>query len=326
MDMTAQPETAIQRGPKQDVPESRAKEVARLCEDVKADRKYWEYAFKRMKDWRAFARGRQWPGQTRDQMSDADRAYVVNITQRHIHQRTAHIYAKNPRFRFRKSKRLNMVLWDGTAQQLAIAQQIAMNDPKNNMAVAILTEAAESAARGKMLARVGETMSILYEYQVREQNPPTKKMMKKQVKTALTCGVAYIKQTFQRAMDLSPDQSQSIQDMSTKLAEIERLAADLQDGEIGEHDAEMEQLRAQIAAMEASPEVVVREGLALDYPDSVNIIPDQNLTYLPGFVGCHRVTEQYCLTPEQVKRISFVSASATWATLSLLIACEIQSV
>lgn len=303
MEVMQAEQDAIQRGPKEDMPEPRKKEVARLCAAVKSDLEYWDYAFKRMREWRAFARGRQWPSMTKEEMSDPDRLYTVNITQRHIHQRTSHIYAKNPRFTFKKAQRLENQFWDGTAGQVAIAQEILQQDQNDPAAGAILHEAASYAARSQMLEKQGKTLSILYEYQIREQNPPTKKMMKKQVKAALTCGVAYFKQTFQRAMDVSPDGHQAINDMSGRLAEIERLAADLQDDQINEHDAEMEQLRAQIEAIEQEEQVIVHEGLALDYPDSVNIIPDQNLTYLPGFVGCTRVTEQYCLTPDQVKKI-----------------------
>jgi hypothetical protein len=302
-------ESGMQRGRKEGVAQSREAEVDRLCRAVKSDLKFWEYAFKRMKDWRSFARGRQWPDMTKEELSDADRPYVVNITQRHIQQRTAHIYAKNPRFRFKKAKRLNYRLWDGTANGLMAAQMQMQQDPSNMVAMQIIQEAMANQQTSQMLDGAGKTLTYLYEHQVREQNPPTKKMMKKMVRTTLTCGVGYIKQTFQRAMDLSPDGHQAINDASTRLAEVERLGMDLQDGEIGEHDAEIEQLRALIADLEKQHEIVVREGLALDYPDSTNIIPDQNLSYLPGFVGCSRVTEQYCLTADQVKRIYKVDVS-----------------
>ncbi len=302
-------ENLIQRGDREGLDESREAEVRRLCTAVKSDLKYWEYAFKRMKEWRAFARGRQWPGVTKEEASNPDRQYIVNITQRHIQQRTSHIYAKNPRFRFRKSQKISSKIWDGTSQQLQMAQMILQEDPVNAAAMMIVQEAMAARQHSQMLDSVGKTMTILYEYQVREQNPPTKKMMKKQVRTALTCGVAYFKQTYQRAMELSPDGHQAINDASNRLAELELLAADLSDDQFTEQEAKMEQLRQQIEAIEAEQQIIIHEGLALDYPDSTNIIPDQNLTYLPGFVGCHRVTEQYCLTPDQVKKIYKVDVS-----------------
>ena len=91
-----------------------------------------------------------------------------------------------------------------------------------------------------------------------------------------------------------------------RIAEIQRLADDLDHGDFEDTDAQMEQLSQLVKSIEAEEQVIVREGLALDYPNSQNIIPDRNLEYLPGFVGCDRVTEQYCLSPEQIKKIYHV--------------------
>lgn len=309
---------AMQRGTKEGVADSREAEVSRLCKAVKEDLDHWEYAFIRMRDWRRFARGYQWPGTSKDDMSDADRAYVTNITMRHIQQRTAAIYAKNPRFRWRSSKRLLSQYWDGTSQQLQTAMS-ALQPPQMGMPVAppdtvasamrIVEDALEARAKSELNRKMGETLSILYEYQIREQAQPTKKMMKKLVRSALTNGVGYIKQTFQRATELTPDGQRAIADYMDRIAEIERLAADLDDGEIQKTDAEMEQLLQLVKSVESEQQIILREGIALDYPDSRNIIPDMNLEYLPGFVGCDRVTEQFCLTPDQIKKIYKVDVS-----------------
>jgi len=115
--------------------------------------------------------------------------------------------------------------------------------------------------------------------------------------------VAYFKQTFQRAMDYPPDVSRTINDHLHRLNQLEILSQDLQEGDIDPHSEEMENLRLQLQALENTEQIILREGISLDYPDSVNIIPDKNMTYLPGFVGCGHVTEQYCLTPEQIREI-----------------------
>lgn len=307
----------MRRGDQSDTTDSRAAEVKRLQDAVKEDIDHWDYAFKRMREWRKFARGYQWPGTTKEDMCDPDRRYVVNIVMRHIQQRTAAMYAKNPRFRWRKSKQMLTQVWDGTPQQLEMAMALlAPQTDQNGMpmgpppdpesvanAQAVIMDALQSRAKSDESRKFGETLSILYEYQVGEQTHPTKKMMKKQVRAALTTGVAYIKQTFQRATKLSPDGENAINDHMNRLAEIQRMAEDLDEGEFTETDAEMEQLTQLIKSIEAAETIIVREGLALDYPDSMNIIPDRNLEYLPGFVGCERVTEQYCLTPEQIRKI-----------------------
>lgn len=314
--------TPMRREEDIEVSESRAAEVKRLADAVRADIEHWQYAFSRMREWRKFARGYQWPGSSKADMADSDRPYVTNIVLRHIQQRTAAIYAKNPRFKWRKSKRMLTQFWDGTRGQLEMAMQTLAPPqpmPDENGFVAppppppdeqsimsaqlIVQDAMQSRQQSELQRKYGETLSILYEYQIGEQTHPTKKMMKKQVRAALTCGVAYIKQTFQRATKLSPDGENAINDHMNRIAEIQRLSEDLEFGEFEQTDAEMEQLLQLVKAIEVEEQIIVREGLALDYPNSQNIIPDSNLEYLPGFVGCERVTEQYCLTPAQIKKI-----------------------
>lgn len=308
-----------------DMAESRRLEVERLQKAVKEDIDHWKYAFDRMREWRKFARGYQWPNTKKEDLSNPDRPYVTNVVMRHIQQRTAAIYAKNPRFRWRKSKRMLTQFWDGTRQQLEMAMasfapQVDASgnpgpppDPQSlQSAQAIISDALQARALSEQHRKFGETLSILYEYQIREQTHPTKKMMKKQVRSALTVGVAYFKQTFQRATKLSPDGESAIADHMNQLAEIQRLSEDLDHGDFTDQDAEMERLRTLIKSIEEQEQIIVREGLALDYPDSMNIIPDQNLEYLPGFVGCERVTEQYCLTPDQIKKIYRVDVSKSY--------------
>lgn len=287
-----------------DTPESRRQKVAALCKGVKADIEHWEYAFKRMREWRDFARGIQWPGDSKATLSDAERRYVANVTMRHLKQRTASIYAKNPTYNWRRSKRMNHQVWDGTAQQLQMAQALIQGgmDPTGEQ-MRIVMDAMQAKTEGEMAKKIGETLTALYSYFMREQTPPTKKMMKWMILRSLTCGVAYIKQTFQRATDLPPDTRRALQDHMTQLAKMERMAAEMQEGEITQDDPEMEELRLMIQSLENQPHIILREGLALDYPDSTNIIPDRNMTYLPGFLGCSYVTEQYCLTPAQVREV-----------------------
>ena len=76
----------------------------KLIEDAKL---YWKDVFQGMRNDEKFASGKQWPGQTPD-----DDRYVANITLRHINQRVASIYAKNPRVRaiLRPKKRSSDIL------------------------------------------------------------------------------------------------------------------------------------------------------------------------------------------------------------------------
>lgn len=287
-----------------DVPEERQRRVTELCKMVRADLDHWKYAFTRMNKWRDFARGLQWPGTKKEDLSNADRSYTANITMRHLKQRTASIYAKNPTFIWRQKQRLVSSIWDGNPQSLMIAQQaVATGADIDGSQMMVLQDAMQAIQQRQQSRKWGETLTFLYGHFWREQIPTAKKMAKKQVLTALTCGVAYFKQTFQRAMDYPPDVSRSIQDHLAMLKHVERLALEAQDGDIGPGDAKLEELRTSLAALEQTEQIILREGLAFDYPDSTNIIPDRNMTYLPGFVGCGHMTEQYCLTPEQVREV-----------------------
>ena len=296
--------TAMPRGEPPEIDDARRAKVMALTEMVKADAKHWKYAFTRMREWREYARGIQWPGTSKKDLSDADRAYVANITMRHLKQRTAAIYAKNPTFNWRRHNRMTRRFWDGTASHLTTAlMKIEQEVDDGGMSMLIVQDAISSRTEAETLDKVGDTVTNLYTYFAREQIPPTKKMMKKQVLVTLTCGVAYFKQSFHRATDFPPEVNQQLADHMAQLQKLQRLSADLQDGEIKEEDKEMEDLRLVVEQLEQTQPIILREGLALDYPDSTNIIPDKNMTYLPGFVGCGHVTEQYILTPDQIKEV-----------------------
>lgn len=304
-----------------EAPEARKERVQALATMVKEDIDHWKYAFDRMRKWRRFARGLQWPGSRKEDLADPERNYVANVTMRHLKQRTAAIYAKNPTFRWRSSERLHSKVWDGTAQQLMRALEQAQMSmeagmPADDRSTQIISDAVAFKAESEITEKLGRTNTVLYTYFWREQIPPAKKMAKKQVLTALTCGVAYFKQSFQRAMENSPDQQNQLSDHRSQLARIERLAGEMEEGEVTSESAKAEELRELIRNIEESPEIIVREGLAIDYPDSLNIIPDRNMTYLPGFVGCGHVTEQYCLTPEQVREIYGVDIKSNFTEYS----------
>ena len=171
------------------IPDARRQLVKDLCDAVKEDRDYWDYAFKRMKSWRKFARGLQWPGMDKKELGDSDRPYVANVTMRHLKQRTASIYAKNPNYMYRRKKRLTSTVWDGTAKQLMVAQQaIQAGLDTTGRQLAIITDAIKTRQEAEMVGKVGDTLTALYGYFVTEQTPPAKMMMKKTVLTSLTCG------------------------------------------------------------------------------------------------------------------------------------------
>lgn len=297
-------ENVIQRGEKQDVSASRQQLVSDLIDNVKNDLLHWDDAFKRMRRWRNFARGKQWPGMTKSDGADPEARYVANVTLRALKRRTDRTYARNPKFTFERARRLNLKYWDGTAASLQKAALfVESGADQTGYWQKVITEASAANADEAVKQRIGETASILYEYFIREQTPSAKMMMKKQVTASLMNGVSYFKQTFQRVTDYTPEASSRLADHRERLAKLQRLAADAADAEIFDGSSEMEELQLMISDLERTEKIVIREGLAIDYPDSMNIIPDRNMTYLPGFIGCSYVTEQHNLTREKVKEI-----------------------
>jgi hypothetical protein len=306
-------ETTVQRGEAQNVSESREAKVKQLSSEVEKDLKHWDYAFKRMKQWRKFARGLQWHGARKEDGANPDRDYTANITLRHIKGQVDQTYARNPRFTFRRSKRVNYQFWDGTAQQLQTAMMMVQSgNDITGLNQNIIQEAMSGQAEANAINKTGETLSVLYEYQVREQEPFTKKMMKRTVFSARTNGAAYIKQTFQRATELNPADQRALSDTLEQLSKLERLSADLADGEIDPNEQEAETLKLMASELSNREHIIVREGLAFDYPDSANIIPSRDMTYLPGFIGCSYVTEQFILSTQRIQEIYGVDVRGSY--------------
>jgi hypothetical protein len=121
--------------------------------------------------------------------------------------------------------------------------------------------------------------------------------------------VGYVKIGFQRAMQMRPEVERRISDISERLATIERLSADIADNEVMSDSAEVEQLRLAIQQLSQEPQLVVREGLSFDFPDSTSIIPDPKVKVLRDFVGADWVAEQFILSVDQVQEVYGVDVS-----------------
>lgn len=301
-----------------EVPSERAQLVTKILGTVKDWKGIHEKAFKRMREDMDFAAGRsQWADQ-----SDDDSRYQVNLVQRHIQQRTATLYAKNPTAVARLRERLHYQVWDGEPETLAQAKEtllmasmilndpVALADPQAQevlaqveSAQAIVEDVESATAERRQLERVASTLEILYRYYQQEQVPPFKTQAKQLVRRAVTTGVGYVKLGFQRVLERSPEVVDRINGLQDQLAAIERLTAEVEKGE-GEHtEAKTEELRLAIQALEAQQDVLVREGLIFDFPRSTSIIPDPDCTSLVGFVGGNGLAQEFLFTPEKVQEL-----------------------
>lgn len=336
----------INRDPPE-ISDQRRQLVSLWQERVVRARDYWETrAFEQMRRDMRLAKGDQWGDAAMRQQSilppdtfadDPGDRYTANVILRHIQQRTATIYGKNPTFVARRKKRLYSTVWDGTLAQLETAKQTLATaaqamagqpslDPATGMAMpappppppdqmltaqAIVQDAQQAMELEDQLTKIGETLEIVFQHELDEQPVPFKVSMKGTVRRALTASVGYVKVGFQRVMGMRPEVEAELADMSEQLATIERLGADLADGETPPESPEAEQLRLAIQGLQASgPDLILREGLTFTYPYSTAIIPSMTCQQLRGFVGADWVAEEYLLTADRIKEIYHVDIRA----------------
>lgn len=119
------PEKLIPRTPPE-VDEKRKKLVTEWTDKVKSARKRWEPDFRRMIRDQRFCAGQQWEEESKAAaFNDAfEDRYVANITLRHVKQRVAALYAKNPRAVAKPRPKLYATVWDGSAKTFEQAKQI----------------------------------------------------------------------------------------------------------------------------------------------------------------------------------------------------------
>jgi len=322
-----------------EIPTERKELVKKLTKECRQARKFWEEDFKRMKKDEDMLLGLQWEGQGKLE----DNRYVVNVIQRHVQQRTAAIYAKNPTVVARRKEMMDFKLWDENQASFQMAQQTlqaatavmqgaqagnpqaqgaavqAAQNPEMMKAVlqaeALIADINEGAARKAMKNRICKTMELYFKNKVlSQQNPPFKAMMKQLVRRTLAAGVGYTKLGLVREMQehvLSPDELKGMATMTERMSRIEMLMADLIDDPAAMEGcaSEKEELRLAMEAMRSKPNDVVQEGIVFDFPGATSIIPDWRMVHLQGFVGCDFVSEEYLFSIDEIQTIWKVDVS-----------------
>lgn len=278
-----------------DVDPARAALVKEWCERIANAREHWKDVFKAMRDSMDFAMygcDKEW----RD-----GKNYTVPILPRYINQSVSQLYAKNPKATFKRKQRLQHKLWDGRSDSLQAAMQMAQMGDMSSMA--LVQEVLAVRQTNLLLDRMGETLQILYQYYLDEQGRNYKQQLKAAVRRVKTCKVAWIKLGYQRMMELRPEVSAQIEDVTSKLKNIEATLADIAADKLDEQSAEMEKLRLNLADLERDQFLIVREGLVLDFPKADQIIVDPACTHLKSLTGAGWVAHEFEMTPDKVKKI-----------------------
>lgn len=297
----------IKREVDAEMSKARAALVKQWDSDITEAKAHFKPAFDQMRSDMKFAKGEQWEGNKG--------AYVANLTLRHINQRVASIYAKNPTAIATRKKRLDFKIWDGSKKTLddALMQvQTAMQTGElpPPQIIALLEDVEMGKQKRAMLEKLGKTLEIVFKYSLDEPMPRFKAQAKQLIRRVVTTGVGYVKLGYQRATKQAPEVESEIKDHSSKIAEIEMLLQDVADDKLRECEAKMEELRIGLAELQAMPEIIVRDGLIFDFPKSTQIIIDPACTQLQGFVGANWIAHEFVFTPDDVKRIYSVDVKS----------------
>lgn len=308
--------------------------VTQIREKIRRDKRHHEKAFKRMRRDMQVA---MW-GAEKDW---GDQKYRANIAGRHVKQKTAALYAKNPKAVARRRPTLDFAVWDENPQSLQIAYQAiqagqmqiaaaqanaaavaqgATVDPATGQpidptqptqlppgfeqAMAVIEDFQQGMQRRQELDRYGKTLEVLFEHSLHAQKPLNFKTgMKQVVRRACTCGVGYVELSYQKEKGPPAGLSEQLADARSRLAHLKNLATEISEGEVSETSAEISELEHAIAQLQAEPEIVLREGLLVDYPQATKVIPDRLCKSLVGFVGARHLSIEYMYTPDEVEEI-----------------------
>lgn len=287
--------------------------VKEILAKIEVWKKHHEKAFERMRRDVRFAtdkHGAQWDGTN---ASPDTNSYVANITHRHIQMRTGVLYAKNPRVKAGRRKRLDAVLWDGTPEMLNQAMQVMQQaganaaagqvDPSLDVegAKQVIAEVLSIKQHRAMIDKIGLTAELVYHYYMNEGEPRFKARAKAWVRRAVTTGVSWLKLDFQREREYTPPTVAKIADFTTELNHLESELEKVADGETFEGSARIAEIKAQLDKLQAEPTVIKREGLVFDFPKSWRVILDDQCSQLTGLVDCMGLAQEMPLTQDEVR-------------------------
>lgn len=250
--------------------------------------------------------------------------YVVPITVRAINQKVARLYARNPQVTAEVRRQVLFSVWDGDPQTLESALMIvgparmAMKqaemagdlagfemaaqsiDPES----AAIVEEVETVKREQLLLqRIADTAEILGNAVFKRKSPNLKKSLKQLIRRTGICKVGYVDVSFERIMQPNPAIVAQIEGNTSQTKAIEAMLEQAAAGEIEALTKEAEELRLALATLRLQEQMIVREGVVLDFPASDEVWSDEETTQLDGFIGANWVVRQWQMKPERVKEL-----------------------
>lgn len=246
--------------------------------------------------------------------------YTVPVLLRHVNVAVASLYARNPTAVAKRKPKVQYRLWDGNMESLKAAMQAALPqpavpvqpgmvpDPTTPMlpgdpnAMALLQEVQDVHNQNVQMDRAAKTLELLFHHYQGEQDAGYKQQLKACVRRTKVCSVAWSKLGFQRALEPNPDVTSKIADATSKIETLNRLMAEAAEGELQEHQAEMDTLKSLLADLQQAPELIVAEGPTWGFPKADAIIIDPECVHLKTLAGANWVAHEFPpMTPEYIK-------------------------
>lgn len=309
--------------------------VQQLIQTIKADKLHHKKAFERMRRDMQVA---MWGAEK----SWGPDKYRANIAGRHVKQKTAALYAKNPRATAKRYETMDFTVWDENPSSLELAYQTVQQgvqasqtppapqiDPMTGavtasqpqlppgfqQAQAVIADFAQGTQRRQTLDKFGQTLEILFSRSLRELKPVDfKRGMKATVRRTCTTGVGYVELAFQREYGPRPSTTEQLNDTRARLDHLKRIAEDMADGDIDQDSYERAELEHSLQSLMQEPEVILQEGLVVDFPQSTKVIPDKLCKALDGFVGARHITIEYVFTCDEVKEMFDVDLGGAYTS------------
>lgn len=283
--------------------------VAAWLKKIERAEDKWSEKFDEMRKNMEFVAGWQWEGQK----TLNDERYISNVTQKMVNNKVASLYAKNPQVEITRRERMNYQVWDGERESMVEAitqaqQALMMGQQAPYEAMVLLQDYETGRAREKFVDKVCKTLSLTYQYQVDAHRPEFKEQMKQLVRRVVICKVGYVKLRLcsaqQDAMSISTVSEDS--NAQTRIARAQAILDELQEGEISEDSAEVEEAKGLLLAAGAShvvDEAPTSEYLEFDFPTSTSIIPSEECRSLKEFISAKFVAHKFTVDSDLVKSV-----------------------
>ncbi len=274
---------------------------------IREAKRYFEEDFKRIREDMEFAGGLQWDGQT--MLSDPENRYTANFIIKHINDKVASLYAKDPKSEFKLRKRMDFALWDETIESewaAVMAVQtgaiLGQMTPQAVQGAALLQDIQQGRQRQMLMKKVGKVMQHLYDYQCKIQQPSFKFQLKQLVRRTATCGVGYVRLDYVDEFQNVISPTTTDDSFASRKKRAQSIMAGLANDQIQSDDPRLEQLRELLESLQASTQdgsmTEVEEHLEFSFPASTSIILDPKCSALKGFTGAKWIAQEHIMSLE----------------------------